>query len=176
MNISLLAAYTDKNRVIGNNGKIPWNLPSERNRFKKICNNKYVIMGRKTFKEIDKALPYCTIIIVSKSMQKAPEGCILVSSLKAAINKIQSENNKNDVEILVAGGQSIYEQMLPFANKIYATEIHYDFEGNSFFPEISNDWERTIIEKKSEMDIYYDYVEYKRNIPDLDFNTLAYQL
>ena len=49
--ISLLVAYTKNKRVIGAQGKIPWNLPSERNRFKEICRGKYVIMGRKSFEE-----------------------------------------------------------------------------------------------------------------------------
>lgn len=163
MNISLLAAYTKKNRVIGKNGKIPWKLPSERNKFKHICNNKYVIMGRKTFEEIGKALPYCTIIIISTTIQNIPEGCLLEKSLENAISFIQSKQKSQETEILIAGGQSIYEQALPLANKIYATEIEKEFEGDRFFPKISNEWRLTSSEKKEELGISYKYVEYTKN-------------
>ena len=70
--ISLLVAYTKNKRVIGAQGKIPWNLPSERNRFKEICRGKYVIMGRKSFEEIGKPLPYCKLVIVSKKWIVSP--------------------------------------------------------------------------------------------------------
>lgn len=162
MNISLLAAYTKNGRVIGNNGKIPWNLPSERDRFKKICSGKIVIMGRKTFEEIGKPLPYCTILVISKTLKSVPEGCLLLPSIKQAVEFIKTQQNSEQAEILIAGGQSIYEQCLPFANKIYGTEIFYDFKGNSFFPVLSEDWKKTELEIRTENKITYQYVEFSR--------------
>ena len=70
MTISLLAAYTQNEHIIGAQGKIPWKLPSERNYFKKICNNKFVIMGRKSFDEIGKPLSYCNLIVLTKNNGK----------------------------------------------------------------------------------------------------------
>lgn len=158
LHISILVAY-DKNRVIGNHGKIPWSLSSERNRFKQICFNKKIIMGRKTFMEIGHALPYCTIIIVSKKMKSAPEGCILANSLENAFTFFPDD----DSEILVAGGQEIYTQVLPYTEKIYATEIDAFFPGDRFFPELSGNWTKRTEAMCQENDVHYSYVTYTRS-------------
>ena len=111
--ISLLVAYTKDKRVIGAQGKIPWNLPSERNRFKAICRDKYVIMGRKSYDEIGHPLSYCTLVVVSSSKSKMmSQGSstgtgttVYCNSLKEAINYCKMQGQE---EILVAGGGSIY--------------------------------------------------------------------
>ena len=155
--ISLLVAYTKNKRVIGAQGKIPWKLSSERNRFKEICRNKYVIMGRKSFEEIGKPLPYCTLVIVSherifKNLKTCP-------SLNAAIEFCKAQGQE---EILVAGGATIYEQALPYADKIYATEIDADFDGDTFFPALDDSWHGTVEETHEEDGIKYKYITYKR--------------
>ena len=155
--VSLIAAYTKNKRVIGSDGKIPWNLKSERNRFKQICNNKKIIMGRKSFEEIGRTLPYCTIIIISKTLDSAPEGCILARSLEEAIDKADSTD-----EIIIAGGGEIYEQTMPFADKIYATEIDADFEGNSYFPLPDGNWDCVEEKKCCENNICYRYLTFTR--------------
>ncbi len=159
--ISLLVAYTKNKRVIGAQGKIPWKLSSERNRFKEICRGKYVIMGRKSFEEIGKPLPYCKLVIVShndKGSLSLSKGLIICTSLEEAISFCKSQ--KQD-EILVAGGATIYEQALPIADKIYATEIEVDFEGDTFFPEPGPDWSATIEETHEENGIVYRYMTYR---------------
>jgi len=155
--LSLLVAYSE-NRVIGSGGKIPWNLPSERNRFKQLCNGKFILMGRKSFEEIGHGLSYCTIIILSKTLKTAPKNCLLAESIEDAI-KTAEKNNK---EILVAGGEEIYRQTLPHAQKIYATEIAATFEGDSFFPETGSDWLKTEGESFTENGITYRYVTFTR--------------
>lgn len=156
--LSILVAYTKNNRVIGAQGKIPWNLSSERNRFKAICNKKTVIMGRKTFEEIGHALPYCTILIVSKSMDKAPQGCILAKSLEQAFEI----SNKTNGEVLVAGGEEIYKQTLSKAQKIYATEIEMEVSGDTFFPELDSSWQKTFEEIHQENEISYKYLTFEK--------------
>ncbi len=155
--ISLLVAYTKNKRVIGAQGKIPWKLSSERNRFKQICNGKYVIMGRKSFEEIGKPLPYCRLVVVSNTWIASSKGLKICSSLDSAIEFCKS---KNQEEILVAGGGSIYEQALPHADKIYATEIDADFEGDTFFPQLSPEWHTTIDEVHEEDGISYRYLTF----------------
>lgn len=175
MNISILVAYTKKDRVIGSEGKIPWNIPSERFRFKQICGGKKVIMGRRTFEEIGHALPYCTIIIVSKKMKTCPKGCILKDSLKSAMKaacesseqKAVTSQTENDCdEILVAGGEEIYTQaiILPETKKIYATEIHGEFSGDRYFPAIDENWECTFSENHTDSStgISFDYKTFER--------------
>ena len=155
--ISLLVAYTKNKRVIGAQGKIPWKLSSERNRFKEICKNKYVIMGRKSFEEIGKPLPYCTLVIVSherifKNLKTCP-------SLNAAIEFCKAQGQE---EILVAGGSTIYEQALPYADKIYATEIDADFDGDTFFPALDDSWHGTVEETHEENGITYTYTTFTK--------------
>ena len=155
--ISLLVAYTKNKRVIGAQGKIPWKLSSERNRFKEICKNKYVIMGRKSFEEIGKPLPYCTLVIISherifKNLKTCP-------SLDAAIEFCKAQGQE---EILVAGGGTIYEQALPYADKIYATEIDADFDGDTFFPALDDSWHGTVEETHEENGITYTYTTFTK--------------
>ena len=172
MNISILVAY-DKNRVIGSDGKIPWSLTSERTRFKQVCHNKHIIMGRKSFEEIGRALPYCTIVIVSKTMKNAPEGCVLADSIEKAIEYcVKAEENtagtnttnntSADKEILVAGGEEIYRQTPPYAKTIYATEIDDSFPGDRHFPKLTGRWTKSVEANCEENDIKYTYVTYRR--------------
>ena len=161
MNISILVAY-DKNRVIGSDGKIPWSLSSERTRFKQVCHNKHIIMGRKSFEEIGRALPYCTIVIVSKTMEKAPAGCVLVDSIEKAIEYCVNADETKSQEILVAGGEEIYRQTLPYAKTIYATEIAASFPGDRHFPKLTGKWTKTVEATCEENEIKYTYVTYRR--------------
>lgn len=153
--ITLIVAYTKNGRIIGKDGKIPWKLISERKYFKELCANKKIIMGRKSFEEIGHALPYCTIIVLSSSMKKAPQGCLLANSLEEAI-KI------TDNEILICGGENLYLQTLPKANRIYATEIFQDFDGDKFFPQLDGLWHRFVLDKKRENNIEYEITMYER--------------
>ena len=148
--ISLLVAYTKNKRVIGAQGKIPWKLSSERNRFKAICNGKYVIMGRKSYDEIGHPLSYCTLVVVSSKTQ----------NLEEAINYCKSQNQE---EILIAGGGTIYEQALPYADRIYATEIEADFEGDVFFPELNEEWTQEVEAVHEENGIIFRYLTIKRH-------------
>ena len=148
--ISLLVAYTKNKRVIGAQGKIPWKLSSERNRFKAICNGKYVIMGRKSYDEIGHPLSYCTLVVVSSKTQ----------NLEEAINYCKSQNQD---EILIAGGGTIYEQALPYADRIYATEIEADFEGDVFFPELNEEWTQEVEAVHEENGIIFRYLTIKRH-------------
>lgn len=172
MKISLLAAYTKNNHIIGAQGKIPWNLPSERDFFKKICKDKFVIMGRKSFEEIGKPLSYCKLIVLTKNVtgrsvplvQKTePESQRTVPLVQFAGSLEEAlDLCKDQEEILIAGGQTLYEQTISIANKIYATEINLIIKGDSYFPDIDSSWKKTLLETKSENGISYDYVLYER--------------
>ncbi|MBO7582308.1 MAG: dihydrofolate reductase [Treponema sp.] len=156
--ISLLVAYTKNKRVIGAQGKIPWKLSSERNRFKEICRGKYVIMGRKSYEEIGHPLSYCTLVIVSSGPSTSSGTPCYFNSLDAAINYCKAQGQE---EILIAGGGNIYEQALPYADKIYATEIEADFDGDVFFPELEDGWTGTVDETHEENGIVYRYMTYR---------------
>ena len=152
--ITLIAACS-KNRVIGCNGKIPWNIPTERDRFKELTKGKFVIMGRKSFEEISHALSYCTIIVVSKSLKKVPKGCLLTSSLEQAIAFCGKD-------VIIAGGQEIYEKTIQLADLIYLTEIDLQVEGDRFFPDFDTNKYTMTVDKSFQGEIPYKYITYKK--------------
>jgi|SRR5574344_436679 dihydrofolate reductase (trimethoprim resistance protein) len=153
-NLILIAACS-KNRVIGNKGSIPWDFKTDRNFYKSICTNKTVIMGRNTFEEINRPLPYCKIIVLSKTLKTAPFGCILCKTLDEAI-LLCSE------DAIIAGGENLYKQTISFAKKIYLTIIDKQIEGDRYFP-LFDEKEFTSIEKTSiENGITLHFIEYTR--------------
>ena len=154
--ITLIAACS-KNRVIGCNGKIPWNIPTERDRFKELTKGKFVIMGRKSFEEISHALSYCTIIVVSKSLKKVPRGCLLTSSLEQAIAFCGKD-------VIIAGGQEIYEKTIQLADLIYLTEIDLQVEGDRFFPDFDTNKYTMTVDKSFQGEIPYKYITYKKKV------------
>lgn len=154
--ITLIAACS-RNRVIGCNGKIPWNIPTERDRFKELTKGKFVIMGRKSFEEISHALSYCTIIVVSKSLKKVPKGCLLTSSLEQAIAFCGKD-------VIIAGGQEIYEKTIQLADLIYLTEIDLQVEGDRFFPDFDTSKYTMTVDKSFQGEIPYKYITYKKKV------------
>jgi dihydrofolate reductase len=149
MTISLIAACS-KNRVIGDGDKIPWHIPEDFKYFKEKTLGKPIIMGRATFESIHAmkgsnphsgpALPKRKNVIVTRNQEYQPENCITCHSLEAAIEKALVEPVD---EIMIIGGGTIYEQALPFAKRVYLTEIDKNYEGDVFFPELGDEWELT---------------------------------
>ncbi|RKP56897.1 dihydrofolate reductase [Cohnella endophytica] len=127
MTVTLIAAVAS-NGVIGNDNDLPWRLPADMKFFKRHTLGKPVLMGRKTFESLSKPLKDRTNVILSRSLQQAPEGCELVRNLPDAISRFEGE------ELMVIGGADIYAQTLPFADKLLLTEIGQSFEGDTFFP------------------------------------------
>jgi dihydrofolate reductase len=144
--ISMVVAVSE-NLVIGKDGWMPWNIPSDLKHFKKITAGHPIIMGRKTFESIGKPLPKRTNIVVTRDLNYSFEGVKVVSSLKNAIleaGKIDQE------EIFVIGGGQIYKQALELADKLYLTLVQGEFEGDTFFPEYRNIFTKTVSEFQSE--------------------------
>lgn len=132
MNISLIAAM-DRNRTIGIGNKLPWRLPAEMAFFKKMTIGKTVLMGRKTFESLPKPLVDRKNVVLTRQTDFHPEGCEIVHSIKEALELYTAE------ELVVIGGADIYEQFLPFANKIWLTKVEADIEGgDAFFPAFSD--------------------------------------
>ena len=129
MIISLIAAM-GRNRVIGINNTLPWRLPADLKHFKQITMGKPVLMGRKTYESIGKPLPGRTNIIVSGDRDYQVPGCIVVHSINAALTAAAGHE-----EIMVIGGASFYQQLLPRADRLYLTLIDENFTGDAWFPE-----------------------------------------
>ncbi|CAL4319711.1 type 3 dihydrofolate reductase [Buchnera aphidicola] len=128
MNISLIAAITN-NRVIGNKNIIPWHIPTDLQWFKRHTIYKSIIMGHNTWKSIGKPLLMRKNIVLSHQKIQH-KGIIWANSISNAI--LSAELNK---EIMVIGGQQIFQQMLFYANKLYLTHIDIDIIGDTYFPQ-----------------------------------------
>ncbi len=131
MIISMIAAM-DKNKVIGNNGRLPWRLPADTQRFVALTMGKPVIMGRKTYDSIPakfKPLKGRTNIIITRNPNYEAPGCIVVDSPEAALAAAGNVD-----EVMIGGGSAIYESFLFQAHRLYLTIIDAEFEGDTVFP------------------------------------------
>lgn len=160
---SLIAALS-KNKVIGSNGSIPWNIPGEQSRFKELTTGNVVIMGRKTFEEIfaklKKPLPGRINLIVSRTKDFSKEGCPTFDNLADAINFCKINYPKKNV--FIGGGALLYKEAVSTVDKMYLTEIDMDVEGDVFFPEFDGtDFKKTVDKSFSEP-VPYRYVTYTR--------------
>jgi dihydrofolate reductase len=135
--ISIIVAIGNKN-VIGVKNSLPWKLPADLKYFKENTLNKTIVMGLKTFESVGgRPLPGRKNIILNNSEDyKAPERCIVARSIENLL-----EITKNESEVMICGGASVYKQFLPLADRLYITFVHGDFEGDTFFPEFNlNEW------------------------------------
>lgn len=132
-----MIACMSQNRVLGKDNQMPWHLPEELKAFKKITLGHTVVMGRKTFESIGKPLPGRINIILTRATDYHPEGCEVVHSLEDVLAIAKKQ------DVFIAGGAQLYEQFLPFAERIYLTIIHEDMAGDTFFPELGPGWQVT---------------------------------
>lgn len=132
--ISLLWAM-DKNRGIGLNNELPWRLPEDLKYFKRVTMGKPIAMGRKTYDSIGRPLPGRENIVITRRQGLTIEGCTVIHDVKELVKR------KED-ELFVIGGAEIFKEILPYADRLYITEIYEEFEADTFFPEIDlTDWE-----------------------------------
>lgn len=124
-----------KNGVIGHKGKLPWDFPEDLQRFKRITSGHTVIMGRKTYDSIGRALPNRRNIVVSASLMEAPPGVELATSFDHAMKLAipAKASGAPDPEVFVIGGASLYTAALQHAGRIYLTEIDVSPEGDVHF-------------------------------------------
>ncbi len=138
MKISIIAAMAE-NRVIGKDNDLVWHLPEDFKFFKEKTKEHVIIMGRKTYESLGKALKNRTNVVVSRNPDFSPSDAKKFSSLEDALNfakKVETE------EIFIIGGANIYQQALPISTHMYLTHVHESFEGDTFFPEFGDEWEK----------------------------------
>jgi dihydrofolate reductase len=122
-----------KNRVIGSNGAIPWHLPEELKRFRRLTTGHHIIMGRKTWESIRRLLPGRETIIITRQQGYQVPGAVTVHSLDEAIAACG-----NDSEIFVIGGAEIYAQALPRAARLHITTVDAEIAGDAHMPEFDD--------------------------------------
>ena len=148
-----------RNRVIGNNGQLPWKLPEDMKYFTKITTDLPVVMGRKTFESIGRPLENRINIILTRDKSYQKDGCIILNNMEDVIKNFGKEN------LMVIGGEEIYRQFLPYTERIYLTLIDKDFEGDTFFPDFDKEnWikkseEKGIKDENNPYDYYFQIYE-----------------
>ena len=150
------------NNVIGAKNELIWHLPNDLKHFKNLTSGHPIIMGRKTFESLGRPLPNRTNIVITRDKNWQGENVEKEFSLEKAIESAKKINE----DIYIIGGGNIYKQAMEFADVLYITEVHHEFEGDTYFPEIDEEiWEEVDRENfmKDEKHSYaYSYVTYKR--------------
>jgi dihydrofolate reductase len=165
MEISLIAAVAENN-VIGGGNAMLWHIPEDFKYFKSVTMGKPIIMGRKTFDSIGRALPGRLNIVITRQVGWMAEGVTIAASLEDAL-KIAEKTDTS--EAIVIGGAQIYAAALPFATTVYLTHIQKVYTGDAVFPALDpNVWQevsRTQGKDCAKVGIDYEFTVYKRITP-----------
>ena len=159
MYISIIAAVA-KNMAIGHENKLLYWLPNDLKRFKSLTTGHTIIMGRKTFDSLPKgALPNRRNVVLSRSLTELPGAEVFPDLQSALVSCSETE------DIYIIGGESVYRQAMPLANRLCLTEIDaIPEQADAFFPTVSpEEWKevsRESHEKDEKHDYNYSFVDY----------------
>ncbi len=134
----VMIAAMAANRVIGREGKIPWDLPEDRERFRDLTMGHILVMGRRTWEEIGHPLPGRITYLVSSTLHVQQENVFTVSSLTEAVR--QAAAAYPDKTIFLSGGASLYQEGMGLAERIYLTVLDREVEGDTCFPPIGEEY------------------------------------
>ena len=140
MLISLIVV-ADIQNAIGLKNQLLCHLPADLKYFKATTLGHHVVMGRKTYESIGRPLPNRTNVVVSNNADLKIDGCVTATSIEQAI---QIAENSNETELFITGGGTIYKQAMALADKIYLTRIFHQFEADTHFPSLGNEWKLTV--------------------------------
>ncbi len=137
--ISIIVAIAS-NYAIGKDNDLLWHISKDLKRFKQITKDHYIVMGKRTYYSLPvRPLPNRTSLIITDVADEEIDNCLMAYSIEDAVSKMDASK-----ENFIIGGGSIYKQFMPFANRLYITRVHKEFEADTFFPRISlNEWELT---------------------------------
>ncbi len=158
MSLSLIVAKA-KNNVIGKDNQLIWHLSDDLKRFKALTMGHPIIMGRKTFESLPKVLPGRThYVLTGNPDYEVPEGVLLFHDVKELLAALPEGEN------FLIGGARMYEELFPYADTLYITEIEKSYEGDAYFPDFDKAaWELT--ERiEGEGDIPHAFCTYKRRV------------
>lgn len=157
--LSIIVAF-DHNRLIGRDNGLPWRLSFDLQRFKRLTTGHAVVMGRKTHESIGRPLPNRLNVVVTRQAAYRAEGCTVVHSLDDALEACRDQE-----EVFIIGGASIYAEAMPLANRLYLTRVDAALEGDAWFPELDlSGWtcissERVPADERNEYAAVYEVLE-----------------
>ncbi|MBT8448646.1 MAG: type 3 dihydrofolate reductase [Gammaproteobacteria bacterium] len=160
--INLIAAMAN-NRVIGKDNKMPWHLPADLKHFKQVTMRHPIVMGRKTFESIGRALPGRRNIVISRNPNLTLAGAEVFNSIDSALDSCAEQGAE---EIMIIGGSNLYAQTLALADRLYLTFIDLDVAGDAHFPNWQDlTWQETTREAHGPDDnnpYNYEFVTFER--------------
>ncbi len=133
MEVVLVVAAAE-NGVIGHDGRLPWHLPDDLKRFKRLTVGKPVVMGRKTFDSIGRPLPGRHNIVLTRQQEWTAQGVTVVPNLAEAVAAAGLDPRIRPDALMVIGGGEIYALAMPVATRIELTRVHDRPEGDAWFP------------------------------------------
>jgi dihydrofolate reductase len=161
--LALIAAVA-RNGVIGREGALPWRLPDDLRHFRMLTTDHAVIMGRRTWDSLGRALPRRQNIVVSRQPGLQAEGAIVVASLADALARVDLPE-----PAFCIGGAELYRLALPMAQTAYVTEIARAFDGDATFPALDPAQWQEATREHHHLDgpegFDYDYLTYVRRSP-----------
>ena len=165
MKLNIMAAVAS-NGVIGRDNALPWHLSADLKHFKALTMGHHLLMGRRTFDSIGRALPGRISVVISRDENFRAEGIVIAPSIERAI-----EIAAGDAEAFVCGGAQIYQQTLHRAARMYITQVHAEVEGDAFFPDFDDvgEWmlvDREDFESDGKNDHDYSFLTYDRVGPE----------
>lgn len=128
--LSIIVAY-DQKHGIGIKNALPWKLSNDLKNFKRLTKNNYIVMGRKTFDSIGRALPNRHNIILTRQNNYMQDQCIIVNDIDYLLNLAKE---KPHYKIFIIGGAEVYNTFLPFVDRLYITKVLTTKETDTFFP------------------------------------------
>ena len=147
--LSIIVAMSEKDRIIGLDGDMPWKLSADLKRFKQLTTGHTVLMGRKTWESIPgkfRPLPNRQNLVLTRQenyLARVPEGVGVAASFDEAVKGYQALSNSPAADqwgdLFVIGGESVFAEALPLAERIYLTVVDYEEDGDTFFP--ADPWE-----------------------------------
>lgn len=162
MSIKLICAIS-KNNVIGNENKLPWNIPEDLKRFKELTSNNWIVMGRKTFDSIGRPLPNRKNIVLSQNKNLRIDSVEVFNSPKEVIESYK--NNSDQKDLFIIGGTYVYELFLEYSEYLFITHVDKEYSGDAFFPKIDwNEWKLISEESRYDDDekVNFYFRDYKR--------------
>jgi len=137
MIITIIVAM-DEDRGIGFENQIPWHLPADLARFKKLTMGHHLLVGRKTYESIGSVLPGRQMIILTRNPAYSAQNCITADTLDSALKLAEK---RGETEVFIIGGAEIYREALPLADRLYLTVVHTRAKADVYFPQFEeSEW------------------------------------
>lgn len=155
--ISIIAAI-GKNRELGRGNDLIWHIKEDLKNFKNLTMGKYIVMGKNTYESLPKHLEGRKYIVLSSSLSEIENGLLFND-----FNKLLEFIKDVDEEVMIIGGASIYKLFLPFADKLYLTEIDSEEKADVYFPDFNKEEYECNVVSTNEVDgLKYSFVIYER--------------